>query len=1064
MDIRINKTDNRIAASADGAPQSPRLPTVVRPHKLKATQKLIVTGTLLALGVAASAEDVNFSRDVLPLLSDRCFHCHGPDEENRKADLRLDLESQAKVDSDAFGPISPGNLSESEVWNRINSTDQNELMPPPDSHRKPLSAKEKATIQKWILDGARWGKHWSFERPVKAAVPDIAKHPIDAFIRQALKDKKIAPSERAPVHTQLRRLSFSLIGMAPTPEELKLLEKNPSNENWNSTIERLLASPHHAERMAMWWLDAARYSDSDGFQGDATRQNWPWRDWVISAFQKNMSFDDFTIEQFAGDLLPNSTAEQILATCFHRNHMTNGEGGRDPEESRIDYVIDRVNTTGTVWLGLTLGCTQCHTHKFDPITHHDYYSMTAFFNSIDENGKAGMGATPYLKYQSKAVTDRVEELTRFVDACESEESLVRKNAEKRFENWLKETVNSDHSLYQTWSIPEPTATSSDGSKFRIESENTIQTFGPSPRQDDYHISLPIPEGMTQISGWRLEVFPNNEHVDGRFSREGNGEFVLTSVRALLKQKGTNTEKELEISKALADVEANPKRKSKLFSDYSAIAKTLNDDARNGWTTEGVKNAASHIGVFALEKTTAVQHGDQFVILLRHRSNIGNANIGRFRLSITSEAGETVARVDGKSPMSELSRLSTKDIGSVPSELRSRLLKQFLLTDVVYQAHLKRLNTAKQQLNATRSNAKPRSVMVLRERKDARTTHVLVRGVWDAKGDEVKPAMLPSILKWPEEKSQSRLDLAKWIVDRQNPLTARVVVNHLWQIMFGEGIVRTPGDFGLQGEFPTHPKLLDWLAVELMEKDWDLRHILKLIATSETYRQSSNTTAQLLAVDPQNRMLARASRFRLPAWMIRDNGLRVSNLLNSAIGGPPVYPYQPDGVWSENTMGRFRYQPSLGPAQYRRTLYAYWRRSSAPTFLFDNAQRRVCEVSTRRTNTPLHALTLMNNNNSLEAARVLADKLSKPNGDSIPKRIGILATRILSRTLSKEELHDIESVFQTAYDYYKLHTADATRFTIAGQQRPVDEKRVAETAAWMTIANLMLNLDEAITCE
>ena len=314
-----------------------------------------------------------------------------------KADLRLDLESQAKVDSDAFGPISPGNLSESEVWNRINSTDQNELMPPPDSHRKPLSAKEKATIQKWILDGARWGKHWSFERPVKAAVPDIAKHPIDAFIRQALKDKKIAPSERAPVHTQLRRLSFSLIGMAPTPEELKLLEKNPSNENWNSTIERLLASPHHAERMAMWWLDAARYSDSDGFQGDATRQNWPWRDWVISAFQKNMSFDDFTIEQFAGDLLPNSTAEQILATCFHRNHMTNGEGGRDPEESRIDYVIDRVNTTGTVWLGLTLGCTQCHTHKFDPITHHDYYSMTAFFNSIDENGKAGMGATPLLK-------------------------------------------------------------------------------------------------------------------------------------------------------------------------------------------------------------------------------------------------------------------------------------------------------------------------------------------------------------------------------------------------------------------------------------------------------------------------------------------------------------------------------------------------------------------------------------------------------------------------------------------------------------------------------------------
>ncbi len=1064
MHSRRNKLRNRVFSGAVNNRQQTHKPSIIRLFHLAFLRRLIFASLLFLHGSMTNADDVTFSRDVLPLLSDRCFHCHGPDEENRKADLRLDLESEAKVKSGEYGPISPGSLEESEIWKRINSDDEDEMMPPSDSHRKPLNQKEKERIRRWILDGAKWGKHWSFERPVKAAVPEIAKHPIDAFVRQTLKDKGIKPSPRAPLYTQLRRLSFALTGMGPIASEIQQLENDPTDENWNAAVDRLLTSPHHAERMAMWWLDAARYSDSDGFQQDATRQNWPWRDWVVNAFQKNMRFDDFTIEQFAGDQLPNATPEQILATCFHRNHMTNGEGGRDPEESRIDYVIDRVNTTGTVWLGLTLGCTQCHTHKFDPITHHDYYSMTAFFNSIDENGKAGMGATPYLKYQSKAVQARVEELTRFVKACESDEALGRKEAEKRFERWLNSVLKSDHSKYQTWWTSKPIATSSDGSKFQIESDDTIQTVGPSPRQDDYHISLPIPEGVNQVSGWRVEVFPNDDHINGLFSRDGNGAFVLTSVRALLKEKGSNTEKELEISRALADVEADPKRKSKTFSDYSAISKTLNDDARNGWTTEGAKKIEPHVGVFSLEKPAAVQPGDQFVVLLRHRSNIGNANIGRFRISVTSETGETVARVDGASPIGELYQLSPKDADSVPNELRSRLLKQFLLTDSAYQLVLRRFNAAKKQLNSLRSEEKPRSVMVLRERKESRTTNILIRGVWDAKGDVVKPAALPSILKWPAEKSKSRLDLAKWIMDRKNPLTARVVVNHLWQIMFGEGIVRTPGDFGLQGEFPTHPKLLDWLAVELMENDWDVRHILKLIATSETYRQSSNTTAKLLAVDPQNRMLARAPRFRLPAWMIRDNALRVSGLLNPAVGGPPVYPYQPDGVWSEITMGRFRYQPSVGPAQYRRTLYAYWRRSSAPTFLFDNAQRRVCEVNERRTNTPLHALTLMNNKNSLEASRVLADLVAKLNEESLIKRIDALAMRVLSRPFVKEEQQDIQSVFQTALDYYESHPAEAIQYTNVGQQKPVTEKRAAETAAWMAVANMLLNLDEAITCE
>lgn len=1006
--------------------------------------------------------EVSFSRDVLPLLSDRCFHCHGPDEANREAELRLDQELAAKADRGGYAAIVPGAAEASELWRRISTTDQAQLMPPPDSHRKPLSEAEQRAIHTWIQEGAKWGGHWSFERPVQADPPKQASHPVDAFVRDRLAQQGLKPSPAAEPHSQLRRLSFALTGLAPDRALLESFVANPSQDAWREAVEQLLQSPQHAERLAMWWLDAARYSDSDGYQIDATRENWPWRDWVIQAFQRNMPFDQFTIEQFAGDLLPEATTEQILATCFHRNHMTNGEGGRDPEESRVDYVIDRVNTMGTVWLGLTLGCVQCHSHKFDPISQHEYYSLAAFFNSIDEDGRAGKGAKPNLKVTSPYVKSQVDSFKLFVADCASEEAAAREQAERRFASWLSRQLERPQPSYQVWQAPLPARISSaEGTQFKLESDSTIQTSGPDLLHDDYRIEIEVPDGLSRISGWRIEIFPHASHHQQMFTRFGNGDFLLTSVRFLVRRAGRPSEVEIELAGAVADYEAKKDRKSVWDRRYANIAETLNDDARDGWTTEGANQVETHVGVYALQQALDVEPGDHVIVMLRQRSTQGHANIGRFRISLTSELGEAVRRTDGRSPLLELYESAANSTDELDPQLKQRLLQQYLLSDDVYQRVKRRHDLARKQLKSLEQQATPRTVMVLQQRDTPRETHVLLRGVWDAHGERVQPGVLPSVLNWPAEQTRTRLDLARWLVDRNNPLTARVVVNQLWQIMFGQGLVRTPEDFGLQGQLPSHPELLDWLAVELMEHDWDLRHILKLIATSETFRQSSLIRPELLAADPENRWLARAPRYRLPAWMLRDNALHVSGLLNRELGGPPVFPYQPQGVWAEITMGRFHYEPSVGPPQYRRTIYAFWRRSSAPTFLFDSAQRRVCETGVRRTNTPLQALTLMNDTTMREAARALADeRVGKPINQEI-QQLGMI---VLSRPFEPADASDLTRVFERARDYFQDHPQDAERWTTVGQRPAVRRDRSVETAAWMTVANLVLNLDEAISSE
>jgi len=1026
-------------------------------HFQRLILSVLFSGTFLPAAGAAESPGVNFSREVLPILSDRCFHCHGPDPGHRKAKLRLDDETDAKRDRKGVKAVVPGDPLASELWRRLNTDDADEMMPPPDSHRKPLTRGEKAVIRRWIEEGARWGKHWAFEKPIRPAVPNAAGNPIDGFIRQKLKAEGLAPAPPASIHTQLRRLSFALTGLPPSTDEVSALANDPGPEAWKKAVEALLSSPHHGERLAMWWLDAARYSDTDGFQMDDERTNWPWRDWVVDAFNRNLPFDQFTIDQFAGDLLPNATPEQKLATCFHRNHMTNGEGGRDPEESRIDYVIDRVNTTGTVWLGLTLGCTQCHAHKFDPVSHEDYYRLFAFFNSIDEDGKAGSAAVPYLSYESRLAAHPVKEMAAHVAFLKPIEAASRVSAEERFTKWLGETMAKLPGDYAAWKPAKPKAVQSvEGTEFVLSEDAAVQATGPNPRQDDYHVTVEASALPVLITGWKLDVFPHSSHTDGKLSRGKSGEFILTNVKLLVRRKGQTQVRDIEIKGAVADYEREAGKRN-----YGLVKDTLDDDPRNGWTTESGDPKKPHTAVFELKNPLIPAPDEELVFSLLQRSTGGEANIGRFRISTTSESGETVRSL-ATSPLEEIAAARRGGKTEIADTLKKRLLAQFLAVDPEYQTALDRLNEANRQLAEFKKAEGKTKVMVLAERAKPRDTHVLQRGVWDAKGPVVQPGVLPAILKWPDDQARTRLDLAKWLVSPDNPLTARVIVNHLWQMMFGQGIVRSPEDFGLQGQLPTHPDLLDWLAVELVESRWDIRHILRLIAASDTYRQSSAVTPELLERDPANRLLARAPRYRLPAWMIRDNALKASALLNPVLGGPPVKPWQPEGVWEELFMGRFAYQPSVGPAQYRRTLYAYWRRSSAPTFLFDSAQRRVCEVRMNLTNTPLHALTLLNDTSMLESSRVLADLAS--SAPDAGQGLDLLASRILSRELETREKEILKREWTKAMNYYESHAAEALVFTRAGQQEVPPGGKAPAIAAWMTLASMMLNLDEAMTSE
>ena len=974
------------------------------------TQITSIVVFVLVIGFTSQGQEIDFQRDVRPILSDACFHCHGPDESARQADLRLNLYSGAER-------VLAGQVEDNELLLRVRSEDPDEVMPPPDSG-KSLSKEQISLLTRWIENGAEWNEHWSLAPPVKPPVPrplarqEWIRQPFDAFVLERLERENLEPASEASRRTLIRRLSFDLTGLPPSWADVEAFINSEDSDAYEQLVDRLLDSTQFGERMAMSWLDAARYADTDGYQADATRTNWPWRDWVVQAFNDNMPFDQFTIEQFAGDLLPDPTPDQVLATCFHRNHMTNGEGGRDPEESRIDYVIDRVNTMGTVWLGLTLGCTQCHSHKYDPISQAEYYQLNAFFNSIDEDGKAGSAAKPFLEYSSDELAERVRaglsDSKMWLDRVQSELADVEREALLDFDRWIERRVAEmgDRERFQSWKRSRIlSAEATHGASLRQIKNGELIVTGTNARHEDYMIT--IRPKLDRITGMRLTVLPEQS---GNLSASESGHFILTNMKINIGKHDSEQVREINVTSAIADYE-----KEKTGRSYGPVKTVLDDDPRSGWTSLGTATTEERTAVFGFDPVYL--EDDEFLTIeLRHRSLMGYVNLRRFTLEFTNERGPTLTSLD-ETPLETLAR-ANGTLEDLAEDITADLREQFLVDSPSVAAARERVVQAESRHERYRKAQDPIKVMVLGEREEARQTHLLVRGVWDKKGEVVERGVPTALLALPTESSDepTRLDLAKWLVSSENPLTARVTANRLWQMLFGYGLVRTPGDFGTQGQPPTHPRVLDWLAVEFMESGWDVKHLVKQIVMSATYRQSSDGSSELRNRDPENRLLARNTRFRLASWMIRDAALKASGLLDDRIGGPSIYPYQPPGAWADATMGRFHYQPSVGGDRYRRTLYTFWRRSVAPTGLFDASKRRNCEVREVRTNTPLHALNLLNDETYVEAARVLAAR-SIEHAEGPTERIQYMFRAALSRQPSASEMDVLLQQLEAVLDAF-----------------------------------------------
>ncbi|MEM7204630.1 MAG: PSD1 and planctomycete cytochrome C domain-containing protein [Planctomycetota bacterium] len=1015
---------------------------------------------------------VDFDRDIRPLLAERCFACHGPDRASRRAGLRLDVREAAVADRGGRAAVVAGDVGASLLWQRITSEDPDERMPPGSAHARPLAPDELDRIKQWIEAGAPWAKHWAFSRPRRPELPPGDRHPIDALLGRTLEASGLTMSPRAQTQMLARRLSWDLTGLPPSLEQLAALGDDPSEPAWHGFTEQLLASPAHAERMAMWWLDAARYADTDGFQQDATRSNWPWRDWVVQAFAQNMPFDRFTELQFAGDLLEPEDPEAVLATCMHRNHMHNGEGGRDPEESRVDYVRDRTNTVGSVWLGLTLECAQCHDHKFDPISQADYYSLSAFFDSIDETGQAGGGAKPFLVYRSPLATETVELSTAELEAAESHSEELRVRLLQRFEEYLRRRYDAlagtraERARGAGWQLPiVESATSSEGCALASPDPGHFARSGPPRKQDEYRMRL-VAEGLECITGLELVVLPD---PSGRFSDAEDGEFVLTGVKVSARSRDQRDVRHGRWRGVVATASGEGVDK-----EVGSVRGAIDDDPRKGWTTRGVELGESPRAVFALEEPLALGSDDVVEVVLLFRSSVEGAYARAGRLRLCGERGDAASRLE-PTPQSQLAEAVAVGASAerLPDALRARLLEQFLDEQPSWRQATHRLRRCRAQLDSARKAAGELQVTVLRERAERRTTRVLERGLWDQHGEPVvprTPARLFSVE--PARANADRRDLARWLVHGNNPLTARVIANQLWQLLFGRGLVRTPGDFGIQGERPVHGDVLDWLSVELVECGWDLRHVLREIVASEAYRQSSRCSQALRERDPENRWLARGPRFRLPSWMIRDGALARSGLLDRRLGGPSVFPHQPEGVWEEMFMGRMRYQPTVGRGRHRRSLYAFWRRNVTPTFFFDSADRRTCSVTRRITNTPLQALTVFNDRTFVEAALALAWDVYRgapSEGGDRQARLDRLFRRVLLRPATDAERRSLRSTYERALRIYR-GDPEAAAAAIAPSPLEVSPVVAEETvdgaklAAYAAVATVLLNLDEVLTRE
>ena len=1018
---------------------------------------------------------IDFNRDIRPILSDNCFTCHGPDEQQRVGDLRLDRRDEAFAEREGHRVIVPGDTAASMLLQRVASSDPEQRMPPADSGRK-LTDSQIQLLAEWIKQGAEWSEHWAFVAPQRQDPPPTklknwSRNSIDDFVLARLEQEGLAPSEEASRSTLIRRVALDLTGLPPTPEEVNAFVSDKSNHAWETVIDRLLASPRYGENMAVRWLDAARYADTSGYQNDGPRSMWRWRDWVINAFNRNQPYDQFTIEQLAGDLLEAPTLDQRIATGFNRNHRGNAEGGIIPEEYQVEYVVDRVDTAFTVWLGLTMGCARCHDHKYDPLRHKEYYQVFAYFNNIPENGRAIKegNSPPYLKAPLPAEQQHLLELDRELSTIESRLRKMQPELLERQRKWETEVSSSQP---MDWAV----------------TAGLVNHFGFDGNLADYVRNVEAvqnPETPEYAAGrFGQSIVLDGTSILNAGDTANFGYFDKFSIATWLNTAG----KSGTLVSRMTPVEEGSGYYIHMQDGRVQVnlVKRWLDDAIRVESREPLPVdrwfhlTVTYDGSRVADGIRVYVDGESFpmnVKLDRINQTFAAATeplrIGGGQSSFAGELDDV--RIYGRDLSAEEVKLlavsqTVSEILSQPVESRTdaqrdKLARYFLdhHAPAAIQDVDRQLTELRQRRRAFFENLP--TVMVMQEMETPRESHVLIRGQYDHPGESVQPGVPVVFPSMPANSPNNRLGLARWLVSPDHPLTARVAVNRFWQHYFGQGLVRTSEDFGAQGESPSHPALLDWLATEFIRLGWDVKALQKTIVMSSTYRQSSVSSAKLQSADPENRLLARGPRHRLPGETIRDQALFVSGLLSNRLGGPSVKPYQPDGLWQEIASDT-EYAQSHGEDLYRRSLYTYWKRTVAPPTMatLDAASREACIVQRARTNTPLQALALMNDITFVEAARVFAQRvMAKTEGsmEDCIRRAFVIAT---ARMPQPEELAVLNRRFKDSLKVYENDPSAAIELVSVGEFAVDKTLNVNELAAFTTVTSVILNLDEVLNKE
>ena len=1064
-------------------------------------QFALLVGFMLAPAlVSLAVEKIDYNRDIRPILSENCFSCHGFDEKARKAKLRLDQSESAYEDRKGITAIKPGDLKESAVWERVISEDEDEVMPPPKSHLK-LTVSDKAKIRSWIEQGGKYAGHWSFIPPQKSAIPADAKNAIDGFVRQRLEKDGLHPSKEADRVTLIRRLWFDLIGLPPSAAEVASFVNDKSPDAYEKQVDRLLADEHFGERMALEWLDAARYADTNGYSIDGGRNAWLWRDYVIQSFNDNKHYDQFIVEQLAGDLLPKPSDSQIIATGFQRNNMVTHEGGTIAAENLTNYNIDRVKTLGESVLGLTLACAQCHNHKFDPITQKDYYQMYAFFNTLGDrpnDGDRGVSPTPTFEMRTVLKTAEARELQKQIGLLQNRlttpDLKIQSSWEQR-EKAILATRGQNLKLLPLKLIK--ISTPNRGSGFELEGESRVR-LKQAGNFAAFDISGELPKTNEPITGIRMVVHPQKELPGGGWGfgsiagkpapkprakaaakpavksppstkpggpvkpvapatppapvqPEIKGSFMLTAIAATA---DTVPSDQVNLFKLLAigRVTANS------WDATHPPEGCLDPRPETGWAPDVATEGPVHLtATFA-----APIHADAtpyFTVQL-------NYGFGQDMVPGLIELQAVTGLDDGTTLPDDVLLAIKTQADKRTAEMHASLWKH--CANYCDELHRTRIDLANlQERLAVITKSYPAMVMNVADKP--RDTFILNRGDYaqpTVKVSAATPAALPAM---PNGSAMNRLGLANWIVMRDNPLPARVAVNRFWKMIFGSGIVATPADFGSQGEWPSHPELLDWLAVDFVEHDWDVKRLLRQIVMSETYRQSSITSPELLEKDPQNRLLARGPRFRLSAELIRDNALKISGLYVDRIGGPSVNPYTPGDLWREVSHYGSTHATSQtfvqdhGEKLYRRSLYTYWKRTAPPPNMtaFDAPNREVCTASRGNTTTPLQALVTLNDPQYVEASRAFAERILSQKGDDASK-LSWAMQEAISRVPNEKELKVLKRALDRERQIFVTHPEKATAVLKVGESQRDENIAAGEHAAWMQVASMILNLSETVT--